>query len=348
MKRDEFNHCVAEVQTRFDFDADGELAEVQGTCVPLLGIPAVVSLPLYAPLPSWSAPRDQAPIVEAPSGPCASRNRMPCPRHLMTLADKVVVVTGASAGIGAAVARRAAQQGARVALLARRKEKLAEVAAACGDNVLVLECDVTQRKQVEQALQQTVDTFGTMDIWVNNAGRGVKASFFDLTDEDWDDMLQVNLFGATNGMKASLNYFKSRPDKTGHVINVSSVLGRIGALSPLRGAYSAAKHALNGITSAVRAEMVTEYPNIVLSTVSPGPVATDFGLAARHDGNDSRSNERAQDPNEVADVILQTITTREEEVYTRPEYATMMTTYFKDIQAAEKVLHTKGMQGLLQ
>src|SRR5262245_27638750 len=120
--------------------------------------------------------------------------------------DTVVVITGASSGIGAALAEQLAAAGASVALAARREPALREVAARCpsADRVLVVAADVTRRSEVERIASETIDYFGRIDVWVNNAGRGITRMPSLLTDEDVDVMMQVNVKAALYGLQAVL------------------------------------------------------------------------------------------------------------------------------------------------
>lgn len=123
---------------------------------------------------------------------------------------RVIVITGASGGIGAALAELVSGRGARVALLARREKELREVAARCGPETLPLVADVTRREEVEGALAASLARFGHVDVWVNNAGRGITRLVSELTDEDFDEMMQVNAKSALYGMQAVQPHFRAR------------------------------------------------------------------------------------------------------------------------------------------
>jgi NADP-dependent 3-hydroxy acid dehydrogenase YdfG len=229
--------------------------------------------------------------------------------------SKVIVITGASSGIGAATAEQLAQRGDQVVLVARRKEALDEVASRCGGRGDVQVADVTERAQVQRVVTRTLGTFGRIDVWINNAGQGITRNPSELTDEDLDAVMRANVHSALYGMQAVLPHFKARGE--GQIINVSSLLGRV-PFATIRSAYSAAKHFLNALTAMMRAEVQAEYPNIQISLVSPGVVRTDFGVNARHGGPDSRSFPESQSAEEVAAVIAQVIETPQPDVYTRP------------------------------
>ena len=191
--------------------------------------------------------------------------------------DKVIVITGGSSGIGAALAHHVARAGALPVLAARRERELEEVRAACGPGALAVVADVTRRADVQRILDRAVERHGHVDVWVNNAGRGITRPVSQLTDVELEDMMRTNLTSALHGMQVALSHFK--PRGRGHIINVSSMLSRVPYV-PWRSAYSAAKHALNALTASLRLELKPEFPGIHVSTVLPGVVATEFGLRA--------------------------------------------------------------------
>ena len=248
--------------------------------------------------------------------------------------DKVVVITGGSGGIGAALARRLAIAGARPVLAARRERELEEVRAACGPGALAVVADVTQREDVQRILDRAVERHGHVDVWVNNAGRGITRPVSLLTDVELEEMMRTNLTSALHGMQVALSHFK--PRGRGHIINVSSMLSRVPYV-PWRSAYSAAKHALNALTASLRLELQVEFPDIHVSTVLPGVVATEFGLKALGGGPDSRTLPNAQPVDEVAGVIAELIEHPRAEVYTQPGFRQQVLDYFaaEDMAAAE-------------
>jgi NADP-dependent 3-hydroxy acid dehydrogenase YdfG len=254
------------------------------------------------------------------------------------LKDRVVVITGASAGIGAALADSAGRKGARLVLVARRKGALADVAARADADtqVLTVVADVTRRADVERAFDAALARFGQVDVWVNNAGRGITRAVSDLTDQDFDDMMAINVKSVLYGMQVVLPHFRARG--TGHIINVSSMLGRV-PFASFRSAYSAAKHAMNSLTANLRMELRGSHPGIHVSAVHPGIVATEFGTNALHGGPDSRQLPYAQSVVEVADVIAGVIENPRADVYTRDGARQMVAAYFaaEDMGAAEMV-----------
>jgi NADP-dependent 3-hydroxy acid dehydrogenase YdfG len=239
--------------------------------------------------------------------------------------ERVVAITGASAGIGAATAELLAREGASVAVIARRPDALQDVAARCGPSAMVVVADMTVRDDVRRAVASILDRFGHIDVWVNNAGQGITRQPSELTDEDIDDMMRVNVKSALYGMQEILPHFKARGE--GHVINVSSMLGRM-PFAVFRSAYNGAKHFLNALTANFREELKTTHPGIQVSLVSPGVVYTEFGLRARHGGPDSRGLPQGQTVDAVAAVIASVISSRKPDVYTRPGARQMVLDYF--------------------
>jgi NADP-dependent 3-hydroxy acid dehydrogenase YdfG len=155
-----------------------------------------------------------------------------------------------------------------------------------------------------------------------------------VTDEDFDEMMMVNVKAVLYGMQAVLPHFRER--KAGHIINVSSMLGRV-PFAPIRAAYSASKHAMNALTANLRMELRPQFPEIHVSCVHPGVVATDFGNNARHGGPDSRSFPGAQSAEEVAEVIAGVIERPRADVYTRAGAQPMIVAYYaaEDMGEAE-------------
>jgi short-subunit dehydrogenase len=227
---------------------------------------------------------------------------------------KVIVITGASGGIGAAAATLLASKGNSVVLVARRADALREVASQCGDETLEIPADVTRRDEVQRVVKESLARFGQIDVWINNVGRGISRMPSELTDQDIDDVMLVNVKSAIYGIQEVLPHFKQRG--TGQIINVSSMLGRI-PFAVQRSAYNGAKHFLDAITANFRTELAEAYPGIVFSLVSPGVVRTDFGRNAIHGGVDSRDLPFSQSAEEVAEVLADVIERRRTDVYTR-------------------------------
>lgn len=239
--------------------------------------------------------------------------------------DKVIVITGASAGIGAALAEAVAKRGAVPVLVARRAEALDAAVRRAGGKASAIVADVTRRSDVGRVVQETLDRFGRIDVWVNNAGQGISRPPSDLTDDDIDAMVRINVTSVLYGMQEVLPHFKSRGE--GHIINISSMLGRI-PFAVIRSAYIGAKHFVNALTATFRLEVQQTHPGIQVSLVSPGVVRTDFGLNAVHGGADSRQFPNSQSAEEVAEVIADVIESRRADVYTRAGARQMVLDYY--------------------
>ncbi len=240
--------------------------------------------------------------------------------------NTVIVITGASGGIGATVAEQLAARGASLVLVARRADALHAVAERCGAHALPIVADVTNRSEVNRVTAQAIAHFGHIDVWLNNVGQGISRMPSELTDDDIDEVMRVNVKSALYGMQAILPHFKARG--TGHIINVSSMLGRV-PFAVIRSAYSGAKHFLNALTANMRTELQQTHPGIQISLVSPGVVRTDFGLNARHGGVDSRHLPDSQSAEEVAAVVVNVIETRRPDVYTRTGSKERVAQYFQ-------------------
>lgn len=244
------------------------------------------------------------------------------------MSKRIVVITGASSGIGAATAELLGKRGDAVVLVARRKNALEAVASRCGEQTLAAPADMTVRQDVERVVADTLARFGQIDVWINNAGQGISRMPSELTDEDVDFVMRANVKSALYGMQAVLPHFKTRG--TGHVINISSLLGRV-PFAVIRSAYSGSKHFLNALTAMFRAEVQQAHPGIQFSVVSPGVVRTDFGLNALHGGPDSRSFPDSQSAEEVAAVIVRAVDTRLPDVYTKANAKAQIAGYYAEL-----------------
>ena len=254
------------------------------------------------------------------------------------MSDKVVVITGASSGIGAALARQLGAQGHGLALAARREQELQCVAAQSGPMALAIVADVRRRSDVDQLRDAAIARFGHIDVWINNAGRGIGRKVADLTDEDFDEMMAVNVKSALYGMQSVLPHFQERG--TGHIINVSSFLGRV-PLVAYRSAYSAAKAALNSLTANLRMDLRATHPGIHVSLVMPGIVDTEFARNALGGTPPPAPGARSmlpQAPNDVVRMIVALIDHPQPEICTNPASPDIARRYFQDVAAFEATL----------
>ncbi len=191
----------------------------------------------------------------------------------MNIENKVVVITGASSGMGEATARDLAKMGAKVVLGARRAERLEKLVAdikAEGGQAACVATDVTKLEDVQKLVDTAVETFGRIDVLFNNAGLMPLSPLESLRIAEWDQMIDVNMKGTLYGIAAALPYMKEQ--KSGQIINVSSVYGHI--VVGTGAVYCATKHAVRAISEGLRQE-VKPY-NIRVTTISPGAVKTEL------------------------------------------------------------------------
>lgn len=186
---------------------------------------------------------------------------------------KVIVITGASSGLGEAAARHLSEQGAIVVLGARRVDRIQALAAELnnsGGKALAMATDVTQHEQVKALVDAAVETYGRIDVIINNAGLMPQSPLDRLKIDEWNQMIDVNIKGVLYGIAVALPYMKEQ--KSGHIINVSSVAGhkvRAGGA-----VYAATKHAVRVISEGLRKE-VKPY-NLRTTIISPGAVDTEL------------------------------------------------------------------------
>jgi NAD(P)-dependent dehydrogenase (short-subunit alcohol dehydrogenase family) len=249
--------------------------------------------------------------------------------------DKIIVITGASGGIGATLAETVAKRGALPVLAARREKELVAVAAK-SNGALAVVADMTKRADVQRLADEAVRKHGRIDVWVNNAGRAISRMVTQLTDDDIDEMVRANVKSALYGMQIAAAHFKARG--AGHIINVSSMLARMPA-APIRSAYSASKAYLNSLTADLRIEL--KRAGVTVSLVSPGVVHTDLGLNALHGGPDNRTLPFSQPVQEVADVIADLIEKPRADIYTTAQGQQRIVAYFsaEDMGAFEDKLN---------
>lgn len=197
----------------------------------------------------------------------------------MRLNGKVVVITGASMGIGEALARIFVEQGATVVMASRDVSRVEEARARLGaktmDKTMAAACDVQKRADVERLRDLALKTYGHIDVWINNAGYGMNDSVEHMDLDIARDMFETNVWGALNGMQAVIPVMKKQG--SGTVINVSSVAGYIAV--PYMGAYCATKHALNAFSHSARVELMGTGVNVL--NVCPGYIKTNFASNIR-------------------------------------------------------------------
>ncbi|MEU9918596.1 SDR family NAD(P)-dependent oxidoreductase [Streptomyces sp. NPDC051001] len=239
------------------------------------------------------------------------------------LTDTVALVTGASSGIGAATARQLAEHGASVALVARRKDRLDELAAEiekAGGTALVVEADITDRNQAEAAVEQTVEHFGRLDTLVNNAGLMLLGPIVGADSEEWERMIAINVQGLLYTTRAALPHLlkaaEEGPRRVADIVNISSVAGRQAWAN--FGVYNLTKFGVNGFTEALRQEVTQRHVRV--SVLEPGAVDTELGS---HNNDTVHTeilepfNEQHErlDPTDIADGITY--------IVTRPRHASI-------------------------
>src|ERR1700755_187923 len=201
---------------------------------------------------------------------------------MSNITDKVVVITGASSGIGESTAKLLAAQGAKVVLGARRSNRIDAVVqeiSATGGKAIGFATDVTKRAEVEALIQRAVEGFGHVDVLLNNAGIMPIAPIEALKVEEWDRQIDVNIKGLLYGVAAALPHMQKQ--KSGHIINITSVFG-IKVFAPGGTVYCATKSAGRALTEGLRMELHSQ--NIRCTIISPGAVATELPESSSEEG----------------------------------------------------------------
>ncbi len=220
----------------------------------------------------------------------------------MDLSDTVAVVTGASSGIGEATARALASEGCKVVLAARRESRIEGIASEIGsENAHAVPTDVTDESEIEALVEETVDTFGGIDVLVASAGVLVMDPTTEQTRADIRNQVEVNLLGVMNVVHAALPSMLD--SEGGDIVAVSSMNAR----DPAGGIYSATKFGVNGFCRGLRKELSDT--DIRVTSLMPGPVVTEMRDWKNWDG-------RALDPNEIAEAVIFTVT--------RPDHITLL------------------------
>jgi NAD(P)-dependent dehydrogenase (short-subunit alcohol dehydrogenase family) len=225
---------------------------------------------------------------------------------------KVVIITGASSGIGAATAVEMVRAGSKVVLAARRHDKLLEVAARCrevavtGGEAVVLDCDISKRLEVDRLVGVAVEKFGRLDVMIANAGYGFLAKIHETTEEQFDDIMQTNVKGTWYAMQAAAAVMLKQPpqgegkSRRGHIIAVSSGAARRGM--PLYGIYAMTKAAQLSLCEAMRVELAPQ--GIYVSSVHPLTTATEFFDVA---STKSRLKSHGVGPRQSAEAVARKI-----------------------------------------
>jgi NADP-dependent 3-hydroxy acid dehydrogenase YdfG len=213
--------------------------------------------------------------------------------------SRVAVITGASSGIGATTARALHADGYRVALLARRLDRIQALAAELGEGALAIQADVTDREALVAAAQQVENELGSADVLINNAGTMLLGPFSSEQRADYRNMVEVNLLGAITATEVFLDQLKNGG---GDLINISSVAGRTARAS--NGVYAATKWGINGWSESLRQELL---PDIRVTLIEPGVVDTELPTHITHEAT-RKTVQQGYDvatvkPEEIAEVI---------------------------------------------
>jgi len=222
---------------------------------------------------------------------------------LKRIEDQVVVITGASSGIGLATAKMAAQQGARVVLAARDGDGLAsarvEIEGSGGRAITVI-ADVSVYEDVRSVARRAIEAFGGFDTWINNAGLSIYGPIEEVPVEDARRLFDVNYWGVVHGTLTAVAHLK---DRGGAVINLGSVTSDQAV--PLQGHYSASKHAVKAFTDALRMELEKEDAPVSLTLIKPGAIDTPFPEHARNYMEaEPKHPAPVYDPSVVAEAII--------------------------------------------
>lgn len=232
---------------------------------------------------------------------------------LKPLDEQVIVITGATSGIGLATAETAALRGARLVLAARSAEVLDELVLrlnASGGDAERIVADVGDREQVRRIAELAVRCFGRIDTWVNNAGVSIYGRIEEVSDADNQRLFATNFWGVVYGSLAALPHLKA---SGGALINIGSEVSE--AVVPLQGMYSASKHAVKGFTDALRVELEADGIPVSVTLIQPGAVDTPFPQRARnYTGREPKLPDPRIDPQQVAAAILDAATNRRRDV----------------------------------
>ena len=222
----------------------------------------------------------------------------------MDVDGKVVLITGASGGIGLATARRFAAKGAKLALVARSADKLRELAAEVngqGGEAIALPADMRDAEQVKGAIEETVRRFGRLDVLINNAGQAAAGTVAEVNLDDFRQILDLNVFGPLYTMQAAIPLMRAQGG--GLIVNISSMVSKMRI--PGLGAYAATKAALNVLSDTARGELAAD--NIRVITVFPRATATDFGQNSLGNREMRRQQRHGAPTPDTADFVAEKI-----------------------------------------
>ena len=195
---------------------------------------------------------------------------------MTALQEKTIIITGASSGLGEAIARKLAPLGCKLILGARRTNKLEALKKELDNNVHIMGCDVTDAEQVKQLAQMTLEKYGRIDVLINNAGVMPLSFFAEKKLDEWNRMIDVNIRGVLHGIAAVIDTMTAQ--KSGHIINVASVAGHV--VTPSSGVYAATKFAVRAISEGLRQESRGQLRTTI---ISPGAVTSELTQSISND-----------------------------------------------------------------
>ncbi|QVL30824.1 SDR family NAD(P)-dependent oxidoreductase [Telmatocola sphagniphila] len=250
---------------------------------------------------------------------------------LKKLADQVIVITGASSGIGLMTAEAAAKGGAKLVLAARSGQALENIVARLGSEAIAVTCDVSDPQQVQQLAEKAIARFGRIDTWINNAGLGLYGRLDETNEDDDRKLFDINFWGVVHGSRAALPHLRKNG---GALINVGSEVSE--SYTPLLGMYTASKHAVKGFTDALRVEVekVDKAP-VSITLIQPTAVNTPFPQHARNYlEHEPALPDPKLDPKQVAAAILSAAVkpVREKRVGTMAKISTTLATLFPAVE----------------
>ncbi|OKH43921.1 oxidoreductase [Calothrix sp. HK-06] len=235
---------------------------------------------------------------------------------LKALRNQVIVITGASSGIGLVTARMAAAQGAKLVLAARNEEALSQLVNEIrdkGGQAIYVGADVGKEEDVNRIAEKAIAEFGSFDTWVNNAGVSIFGRCMDVTIPDMKRMFDTDFWGVVYGSRAAVRHFKER-GSSGALINIGSFFGD--RATPIQSTYCCAKHALHGWTDALRMELEKERTPISVTLIHPGRIDTPYNEHARsYISNQPAHRGMIYPPEAVAEAILYSAEHQKRDMY---------------------------------
>ncbi|HEV7836726.1 MAG TPA: SDR family oxidoreductase, partial [Gemmatimonadaceae bacterium] len=234
-------------------------------------------------------------------------------KSLKPLNEQVIVITGASSGIGLATTLLAAESGAKLVIAARSEETLNDVAhhiRSVGGEAVAVGADVGNRDDLERVAQTAIDRFGRIDTWVNDAGVSIYSRILESSDEDNRRLFDTNFWGIVYGTQVAMPHLQR---SNGALINLGSEVSE--AVVPLQGIYSASKHAVKGFTDALRVELLHDKVEVSVTLIQPGATDTPFPQHARNYMEQEPALPKPlDDPFDVAKAILEAATTEKRSI----------------------------------